>query len=252
MDPTQRRILAAEAQRLLTERRSRRFIDSLYPDDGPLRRELYPKHQAFFAAGAEHNERLFLAANRIGKTMGAGGYELALHAMGTYPPWWVGRRFERPVRCWAAGEDTKLVRDTLQTFLLGRAGALGTGLVRGEALGKVIMRGGVPECADTVLVRHASGGWSSITFKSYEMGREAFQADKVDVMLFDEEPPMSVYTEGLTRTLSTTPGEPNGVVMCVFTPLGGMSEVVLSFMPGGRLPGAGGMSAGLAGIPHGV
>jgi phage terminase large subunit-like protein len=35
-----------------------------YPDEGPYRRSLYPKHVAFFKAGATWRQRLFLAANR--------------------------------------------------------------------------------------------------------------------------------------------------------------------------------------------
>jgi hypothetical protein len=57
-------------------------IDSYYPDEGPLRRELYPKHLEFFRAGVEHRERCFLAANRVGKTEGVGGYELTCHLTG--------------------------------------------------------------------------------------------------------------------------------------------------------------------------
>jgi hypothetical protein len=60
----------------------------LFPDTGRLRRELYPKHLQFFAAGAQHQERCMLAANRVGKTFGAGGYETALHLTGDYPDWW--------------------------------------------------------------------------------------------------------------------------------------------------------------------
>jgi hypothetical protein len=51
-------------------------LDSSYPETGPLRRELYPKHLEFFEAGARYNERLFLAANRVGKTEGVGAYEM--------------------------------------------------------------------------------------------------------------------------------------------------------------------------------
>jgi hypothetical protein len=51
-------------------------IDSYYPDSGPLRRELYPKHLQFFEAGATRRERAFLAANRVGKSEGVGGYEM--------------------------------------------------------------------------------------------------------------------------------------------------------------------------------
>ena len=63
--------LTAEQKReliaLLEERERRkryRLIDSLFPDEGDYRRELYPKHLEFFRAGAVHRERLFMAANR--------------------------------------------------------------------------------------------------------------------------------------------------------------------------------------------
>src|SRR5258706_11323160 len=86
-----------EADRRVARDESRRKLWSYYPDSGPLRRELYPKHLQFFAAGALHRERLFMAANRVGKTEGVGGYETTLHLTGVYPPWWEGRRFERPI-----------------------------------------------------------------------------------------------------------------------------------------------------------
>ena len=70
--------LLTEAQR---RRDTNRIADS-YPDEGPLRRELYPKHIAFFKAGATHMERAAIAANRVGKTWGIGGYETALHLTG--------------------------------------------------------------------------------------------------------------------------------------------------------------------------
>ena len=73
-------LLARMQQQMETElvrRVSENRIDSYYPDDGPLRRELYPKHLEFFRAGIEHRERCFLAANRVGKTEGVGGYEHA-------------------------------------------------------------------------------------------------------------------------------------------------------------------------------
>src|SRR5579872_50126 len=50
--------LLEEMERLALENR----IDSFYPDHGPLRRELYPRHLEFFAAGVTHRERCFLAA----------------------------------------------------------------------------------------------------------------------------------------------------------------------------------------------
>src|SRR5579875_1728327 len=50
-------------------RRKQNKIESFFPDTGALRRELYPKHVEFFAAGAIHRERLFLAGNRVGKAL---------------------------------------------------------------------------------------------------------------------------------------------------------------------------------------
>jgi hypothetical protein len=54
-------------------RKRERKINSYFPDDGPLKRDLYPKHLAYFAAGKTYRERLMMAANRIGKTESIGG-----------------------------------------------------------------------------------------------------------------------------------------------------------------------------------
>jgi len=206
----------------------------LYPDEGPLRRELYDKHLQHFAAGARHNERALVGGNRSGKTL-ACSYEHTLHLIGWYPSWWRGFRFERPIVGWASGEDTKAVRESLQGTFLGQPGRMGTGLIPRDRIERVVARSGVPDAVDVVTVRHANGGSSRLVFKAYEMGREAYQAAKVDVMQFDEEPPQAIYTEGATRTMSTVPGEPNGLVICGFTPLKGLSGVVQSYMPGGEV-----------------
>ena len=223
--------LAEEKQR----RQSQRKIFALYPDAGPLRRELYPKHIEFFDAGLLHAERAFIAGNRAGKSFCI-CYEGVCHLTGWYPEWWEGFRFRRPITCWASGEDSKAVRESLQPTLLGPAETRGSGLLPGDNILRMPMRSGVPDAVDFVEIKHASGGMSRLVFKSYDQGRESFQASKVDVGLMDEEPPLHIYTEMLTRTLSTVPGEPNGLVLCAFTPLTGISETVLRFLPGGAYP----------------
>jgi len=219
---------------------SRRKLWTYYPDAGPLRRALYPKHLAFFAAGAVHRERLFMAANRVGKTEGVGGYETTLHLTGDYPPWWEGRRFERPVSAWAAGKTSETTRDIVQAKLFGRvegSGArkrfAGTGLVPGDAIGDCSWRGALPDLADTVAIRHASGGVSTLGLKSYQQGRGAFEGTEQDLVWLDEEPPLDVYVECLVRTMTT-----GGLVLVTFTPLEGMSDVVLSFLDSQREAGA--------------
>ncbi|MCW5737811.1 MAG: terminase family protein [Enhydrobacter sp.] len=203
-----------------------------------MRRELYPKHLKFFRGGVEHRERLFMAANRVGKTEGVGGYETTLHLTGEYPHWWEGRRFDRPISAWAAGKTNETTRDIVQAKLFGRVEGSGpskrfsgTALVPGDAIGDCGWRGGFPDLADTVEIKHKSGGWSRLGIKSYQQGRGSFEGTEQDVVWLDEEPPLEIYTECLIRTMTT-----NGLVMITFTPLEGMSETVLSFLEGGKLP----------------
>jgi hypothetical protein len=81
-------------------RRRQSLFRTLFPDIGPHRRELYAKHMEFFRAGAGSKERLFMAANRVGKTI-AGAYEATCHLTGLYPDWWEGKRFDKPTDGWA-------------------------------------------------------------------------------------------------------------------------------------------------------
>ncbi len=228
--------------RELRERRirdeSRRRLHTMYPDDGPLRREFYPKHLAFFRGGAEHRERLMLAANRVGKTEGVGGYETALHLTGLYPAWWEGRRFSRGIRAWVAGKTNTTTRDIIQAklcgpieFIGGRKTVAGTGLIPGERIREIGWKQGIQDLADFMHIEHAGGGISTLGFKSYEQGRGAFEGTEQDLIWLDEEPSLSVYTECLIRTMTT-----DGLIMLTFTPLEGMSEVVLSFLEDGKLP----------------
>jgi phage terminase large subunit-like protein len=209
--------------RLLEEkvrRRSRRMIEGFYPEKGPLRRELYPKHQAFLAAGQRERVRMMMAANRSGKSI-AGLYETVLHMTGKYPAWWKGKRFDGPVRVWVAGDTGKTLREILQVKLLGPWANFGTGLVPGDDLIATTSKQGVAEAIDTFSVRHVRGGVSHGVFKSYDQGRKAFQGSEQDVILLDEEPPLDVYSECLVRTMTT-----GGIVMLTFTPLQGVTALI--------------------------
>ena len=228
-DPSYLQRLENRLQSELDRRTRENQIKLLYPDEGPLRRELYPKHLAFFAAGKQHNERGFLGGNRTGKSTCV-GYEFTCHATGWYPHWWEGYRFNRPITAWLCGEDVKALRESLQLKLLGPANAVGTGLIPKANIIHTTPRSGVPEAFDTLTIKSAFGESRAI-FKTYDQGRESYQGAKIDVGVCDEEPPLSVYTELLMRTMATAPGEENGLLMSAFTPLKGLSDVVRSFMP---------------------
>lgn len=167
-----------------------------------------------------------MAGNQLGKTLG-GGMETAIHLTGDYPDWWQGRRFDRPVRAWAAGITGESTRDNPQRVLMGSLeDGHGTGTIPGDSISSVSKAVGVPDLLDSVTVRHASGGQSRLAFKFYEKGREKWQGETLDFVWYDEEPPMKIYSEGLTRTQAT-----GGFVMLTLTPLLGMSEVAMLFYP---------------------
>jgi hypothetical protein len=117
----------------------------------------------FFRAGIEHRERCFLAANRVGKTEGVGGYELTCHLTGEYRDWWEGRTFDHPIEAWAAGDTSQTVRDIIQAKLLGPVGSFGTGLVRKALIVRTTSRQGIPDAVQDIYVKHKTGGTSSRT-----------------------------------------------------------------------------------------
>mgnify|MGYP000323125036 CR=1 FL=1 len=78
---------------------------------------------------------------------------------------------------------------------------------------------------DTVRIKHSGGGLSVLGFKSYQQGRDSFEGTELDGIWDDEEPPEDIYGEQLIRTATT-----DGLMMITFTPLGGRSQVVMSFM----------------------
>ena len=89
---------------------------------------------------------------------------------------------------------------------------------------------GIPEAIEMIYVRHASGGRSEIALKSYDQQVESFYGTGKDIVWLDEECEEKIYVESLTRTLSTRPGEPNGLVLFTFTPLEGMTSIVRQFL----------------------
>jgi phage terminase large subunit-like protein len=205
----------------LNRRANMKKLEGMYPETGVHRRELYPKHMAFLACAEA--VKCAIAANRVGKTEGMGGYELAVHLTGQYPAWWTGKRFTKPVRAWGAGNTGKSTAEILQAKLLGPKEAPGTGLIPGMAIDWSTRRTkqGVPDGISTIAIRHASGGLSRLTFKSYDQGTEAFEGTEQEVILLDEEPPLEIFSECRTRTMTT-----GGVVMMTFTPLQGLTPLI--------------------------
>lgn len=168
-----------------------------------------------------------MAGNQLGKTY-CGAAEVAIHLTGLYPEWWEGRTWDRPTRWWAGSKTGEVTRDGVQRYLVGEPkdeGSWGTGMVPKDCLLTTKRRMGVADALDSITVKHASGGTSTLGFKSYDQGRQKWQGETLDGVWNDEEPPMDIYMEGLTRTNATM-----GICLITFTPLLGMSDVVSMFL----------------------
>lgn len=213
---TQERLLALMKE--LSDRQKYWRIHSFNP---------YGWQLEFISASSNCFQLLAMTGNRCGKTY-TGAFIMACHLTGLYPVWWTGRKYDRPVNCWAAGISTDTTRDILQSELLGdwkNPEAFGTGMIPKEHIVDTARREGKIGCVQAVMVRHASGGISSLIFKSYEMSQDKFMGTAIDVVWLDEECPKDIYTQCVTRTATT-----GGIVYLTFTPEHGLTEIVKDFL----------------------
>jgi phage terminase large subunit-like protein len=193
--------------------------------------EPHRKQLEFHGAGILAKQRMFLAANRSGKTF-CGCYEVACHLTGRYPLWWNGYRYKRGIKVWVLSKTSSVVRDTLQRYFFDGFSTIS--LVDRSLVRRIERRSGVSGAYDRVFVGHISGGESCIEFKSYDQGRDSLQSMTVDVVLMDEEPvDYGVYTECLTRLMGTSEYH-HGMMLLTMTPLHGYTDLVRGFLDIGQ------------------
>lgn len=221
------RRLSDELLEAREEFKRRNKIWSYFPDEGPLRRELYPKHMEFIAATKTHDEIMMLAANRCGKSQ-LGALCVSHWAMGRYPKWWDGRVFDEPVVAWIANKTAKDCRDINEAELLGPPGSeaeRGTGFLPGHLIQRVTAKPGTPHASEFISVEHVSGGTSYITTKSYDQGVSAFVGRKIDIGWGDEEIPREIWEEMYMRAMVD-----EGILLATYTPINGLTEMTTWFM----------------------
>jgi len=185
------------------------------------------EHQLkFFSTGASER-RGILAANRIGKTVST-CYETAMHLTGIYPEWWTGYRFTAPITAMVAGEGWSQVALVLQNELIGTQDVkitenLGTGAIPRDCIVVDTMRN---DGANNIgcEIRHVSGTNSYLLFANYTQEVRQLQGFKLNLAVFDEQPPDDFFSEIVTRTATT-----QGKVLCSFTPLKGLNGLVSKF-----------------------
>ena len=183
-------------------------------------------------------ERILSGANQSGKTI-AGAMETCFHITGNYPEWWQGHVIEprvnltngeKEINLWVIGTDSKTVRDSLQSKILGtqarnfRDGCIHPDYIDMESM---IMSRGVQGLVDTVYIKHSSGARVRLQFRSYEQGRENLQSATIDAVYCDEEPPSDMIGEIRARL-----GATGGFLYMAFTPLKGLTPLVQEFWNG--------------------
>lgn len=195
-------------------------LETIFPDTGPMRRELYPKHMEFVNSTKDWRISVFLAGNRTGKTYTAASL-IAQWAQGIYMPWFKGRKFTKPLSILCAGPSNQSLRDVWCKYLLGQDGD-GTGFIKKENIVKIAPRAGTSGLTDYATIKSEFGGVSTIYFRSYEQDVDTYMGYTLDVVAYDEEPPSTIYSEVQTRVATT-----KGSTLMTYTPLKGMSEVTL-------------------------
>lgn len=185
------------------------------------------EHQLDFFATGSADRRGILAANRVGKTTST-CYETAMHLTGQYPDWWTGHRFAGPITCMVAGEGWSQVALVLQNELLGTQDVkitenLGSGAIPRDCIVTETMRNDGANCIG-VEIRHRSGTNSYLLFANYTQEVRQLQGFKLNLAVFDEQPPDDFFSEIVTRTATT-----QGKVLCSFTPLKGLNGLVSKF-----------------------
>jgi phage terminase large subunit-like protein len=178
----------------------------------------YAPHRKFHELGKVAKERYFLAGNRVGKTRSA-SCEISQHLTGIYVDWWPGYVYSHPITGWVCGVSYEIIRDLERRYFDG-----------GDeppwiSPDLVINRN---RTFHLYQIRHISGGTSYLQFKTFEQKREKYQAAKIHLIHFDEEPPFEIYSEGVTRTAATTPGH-HGMTMITATPMMGTTNMNLHY-----------------------
>jgi phage terminase large subunit-like protein len=107
---------------------------------------------------------------------------------------------------------------------LGESVGLGTGTIPLSSIHTITPRPGLPGAIESAVIKHTSGGYSQLWLKSYEMKREAFAGSEIEICWLDEEPESAIYTEALTRLMTT-----GGSMMITATPLYGLTQLMRAF-----------------------
>lgn len=190
--------------------------------------KLYRKQRIFFECGRHFKVRAFSGGNRSSKSFSA-TTEVAFHSTGFYPSWWNGIKLnhKKNTTILCVSDDWKTSREVIQSYLLREEEGAdnGTGFIPAHMIDWEKSKKVSKDTYDYIIVNRIDGGTCKIVFRSSGSGRKLFQGFKCDFVLFDEEPPLDVYSEALIRTTTT-----DGLVVIAYTPLSGVTPFIKEFL----------------------
>ncbi len=157
------------------------------------------KKQILFHKCKKRNRWVF-GGNRSGKTE-CGAVECIWMLRGNHPY----RQKRKNVFGWAVSLSQQVQRDVAQAKILS--------YLPKSWIADITMLSGRKDSP-------ASGGISTLGFKSCDQGREKFQGSSLDFVWFDEEPPRDIYEECLMRIM-----DKRGDIFGTMTPLKGRTFI---------------------------
>lgn len=174
-----------KAQAIIEAKRARERTGKL------MRVAFPPKIWSFINSTAQ---AAYLRGPNSGGKSFAMAYFLACTLIGRYPPDYTGwkptLRTQDAYACvvWCLSKSGQVLRDAMQTHLLGdvSGGRTGEGLIPKENIVSVQMARGVAGAVDFAVIKMDDGQLSVVRFKSYEQGREMLQGERVHVVATDE------------------------------------------------------------------
>jgi phage terminase large subunit-like protein len=185
-----------------------------------------PKQDIIFNTSADAFEILVSGGNRSGKTTGA-LYQTFMHATGLYRDNYKGHRFDFPPRIWSCNISVSKVKSINQDGLIGNQSSNTEGFIHPSLI--LDKKSGKEGIYSEVYIKHASGGVSTISFKTYGEKSDKFQSDRVNFIHLDEQPGYEIYIECLMR-VADTDGRGMGRILITQYPKAGLDELMAHFM----------------------
>lgn len=182
--------------------------------------DAYEWQKDFFNASLDYTVIGSICGNRVGKSEAAAAF-VACAALGMWPDWYQGKRWDGPVKMYVCGSTSQQIREAMQEKLFGTQDRnneeeIGTGFIPKDHIVKYGK--GRDGAITSAWIKNVSGRNSYISFYQYSQSDQAVQGAAIDLAVIDEEPPAKFFQQILKRiAIAPNDGKP-GVVLCAFTP----------------------------------